>query len=86
MHRLIITPQTRLELDGDWHGFGFQRGKLWTPERHELAPHDLAWLSLQAGIVREFQRMMHGRKAGHQVGKENTVTSMADAILRRNGY
>lgn len=84
MRRLIITPRTRLELDGDWHGFGFQRGKLWTPERHEIAPHELAWLSLQAGIVREFQRMMHSRKAGRQECIDGTVTSMAEAIARRS--
>lgn len=84
MRRILITTHTRLELDGEWRGFGFQRGKLWTPERHELAPHDLTWLGLQAGIVREFQRMMHSRKAGYQDGIDSTVTSIAEAIARRS--
>ena len=84
MTRIIITNRTRrVELGGQWEGFGFQNGKLWTPERHEFLPHDLAWLSLTTGIVREFQRMMNSRHSADIRVDQGNVTLFADAVAKR---
>lgn len=51
------------KLTGPWAGFSFKGGRLVTPEGRELDPHHLAWLSLTAGIAREWSTMMDETRA-----------------------
>lgn len=53
-----IDPHDRTELTGQWAGFGFQRGHMYTPEGHSLEPGDMTWWSLTCNIAREWRLMM----------------------------
>jgi len=37
-----IDPHDRIDLTGPCAGFGFQGGYMFTPERHQLEPGDMA--------------------------------------------
>lgn len=54
------------ELPGDqWRGWSISRGKLCTPERHELSPHDAKWWALlvrRAEMGSEALRQLHELK------------------------
>ena len=41
-----LDPQDRIDLTGPWTGFGFQRGPIFTLERHDLKVQDTVWWSL----------------------------------------
>ncbi len=55
---MILDTDERIDLTGPWAGFGFQRGKLFTPEGFDLEPHEMAHWSLVCGIAREWREMM----------------------------
>lgn len=52
-----------------WRGWSIARGKLCTPEGHELDPRDAAWWSLlvrRAAIGSEALRQLHALKSGQR--------------------
>lgn len=53
-----IDPHDRTELTGPWAGFGFQDGKMFTPEGHSLELCDVTWWSPTWNIAREWRSMM----------------------------
>lgn len=53
-----IDPHDRTDLTGPWAGFGFQGGRMYTPEGHSLEPSDMTWWSLTCNIAREWRTMM----------------------------
>jgi hypothetical protein len=65
---MTIDPMIRTELTGPWAGFGFQQGHLWTTEGHSIEPHHMAWMSLTANIMREWQAMQSHAEQGFQRG------------------
>ena len=77
----------RTELTGPWAGFGFQQGHLWTPEGHSIEPHHMAWMSLTANIMREWQAMMaDARSATHRKAmrsKASNVVYLRDVLRGR---
>ncbi|WP_159606073.1 VC1465 family Xer recombination activation factor [Hydrogenophaga sp. PBL-H3] len=43
----LLRVQLHYELPGDaWSGWSLSAGRLYTPEGHELSPHDFSWWSL----------------------------------------
>ncbi|MCU1020144.1 phage protein [Stenotrophomonas maltophilia] len=58
-----MDPHDRIDLTGPWAGFGFQGGRMFTPEGHQLEPCDMTWWSLTCNIAREWRRMMAESRA-----------------------
>lgn len=50
-------------MDVRWSGFQIIRGKLVTPENHEIDPGDLAWLTLLCRRADAFSELLHQRDA-----------------------
>lgn len=90
-----IDPHDRTDLTGPWAGFGFQGGRMYTPEGHSLEPSDMTWWSLTCNIAREWRTMMDearsvtrqkscgARDSGSRFLQETNVINLRDAIRRR---
>jgi len=50
-------------IDPRWSGYRLVRGKLVTPENHELAPSDMSWLSLLVRRAAAFSELLSQREA-----------------------
>lgn len=88
-----IDPHDRTDLTGPWAGFGFQGGKMFTPEGHSLEPCDMSWWSLTCNIAREWRAMMSEARPNSAVPaapmakalahKDSNVILLRDAIKAR---
>jgi len=85
-----IDTSDRIELDGAWSGFGFQNGRMFTPEGHALEPADMAWWSLTCNIASEWRRMMEDARAFPDQsatttrGLKKTIPAVAQVVCLRN--
>lgn len=88
-----IDPNKRTDLTGPWAGFGFQGGRMYTPEGHSLEPCDMTWWSLTCNIAREWRTMMDEARSQHEPSaprvrrtcflQESNVINLRDAIRAR---
>ncbi|MBD8634466.1 DUF3653 domain-containing protein [Stenotrophomonas sp. CFBP 13725] len=92
-----MDPHDRVELTGHWAGFGFQAGKMFTPEGHSLEPCDMTWWSLTCNIAREWRLMMAEARSDPAIDsstcarncdagfchRSENVINLRDAIRRR---
>jgi len=80
----LLRIHCRMELPGAcWRGWSISRGKLCTPEGHELDPRDAAWWSLlvrRAEIGSQALRQLHALKRGQRAGAgaDSARSALAD--------
>ena len=89
----LIRLHLGYELPGrDWDGWSISRGKLCTPERHELSPHDAKWWALlvrraETGVIalRQLTELRSRQRAtdGAELGRSEAApgAAMAGASL-----
>lgn len=75
-----IDPNDRIDLTGPWAGFGFQGGRMFTPEGHQLEPCDMTWWSLTCNIAREWRSMMAEAAPRVRQPRETSATTKSSVI------
>lgn len=70
----------RIDPTGSWAGLGFQGGHMFTPERHQFEPCDMAWWSLTCNIAREWRLMMAEAAPRAVAAREASITAKSSVI------
>nr|WP_313123361.1 hypothetical protein [Stenotrophomonas geniculata] len=75
-----MDPHNRIDPTGSWAGLGFQGGHMFTPERHQFEPCDMAWWSLTCNIAREWRLMMAEAAPRAVAAREASITAKSSVI------
>ncbi|KAB7763928.1 DUF3653 domain-containing protein [Xanthomonas maliensis] len=77
-----LDTDEHVDLTGPWAGFGFQGGRMFTPEGRDLRPADMAWWSLTCAIAREWSLMMSMERNARSANPRTPTAAMTPGARR----
>jgi len=75
----LMRLQLHYELPGDaWRGWSLSAGRLYTPEGHELNPHDFTWWSLLCRKASMFSTLYAQQRAAGRTATGQAIAQLAE--------
>ncbi|QHE76548.1 VC1465 family Xer recombination activation factor [Hydrogenophaga sp. PBL-H3] len=75
----LLRVQLHYELPGDaWSGWSLSAGRLYTPEGHELSPHDFSWWSLLCRKASMFTALYAQQRAAGRTATGQAIAQLAE--------